>query len=88
MWCNGPVWGPGYGWWFMPLFGIVCMGVFLYVISRIFGNSDSRRSPFPCGRHDSGKNQDSVDELREEISALRAEILALKENKKKEEKSS
>ena len=80
MWCNGSVWGPGYGWWFMPLFGIICMVIFLYVISRIFGNS-SFRDYFPCGRQTSGKDQTTIDELKGEIRKLRAEILSLKEKK-------
>lgn len=87
MWCNGPMWGPGYGWWFMPLFGIVFMVVFLYAISRIFGTSGFR-GPFACGRQDSGKDQGNTEDLKEEVRALLAEIQALKENKKSEEKSS
>jgi len=87
MWCNGPGWGPGYGWWFMPLFGIICLAIFLYVISRLFGSSGFRDS-FPCGRPASGKDQNTIDELKGEIRELRAEILALKENKKSEEKNS
>ena len=87
MWCNGPVWGVGYCWWFMPLFGIVCMVIFLYVISRIFGSSGFHGS-FPCGRPASEKDQTTIDELKGEIRELRAEILSLKENKKSEEKVS
>lgn len=88
MWCNGPMWGPWYGWWMMPLFGIVCMVIFLYAIVKIFGNSGFR-GPFSCGRQDSGKDQGNTEDLKEEVRALRAEILALKENKKTtEEKSS
>ena len=81
MWCNGPVWGSGYGWWFMPLFGMLFMVIFLYVISRIFGNSGVHGF-FPCGRHASRKDQDDIVELKEEIRELRTEIRSLKENKK------
>lgn len=85
MWCNGPGWGPGYGWWFMPLFGIICMVIFLYTISRIFFNNGFRDSLPPCGRSAKKKDQDTIDELKGEIRELRAEILSLKENKKSEE---
>lgn len=87
MWCNGSVWGAGYGWWFMPLFGIICMVIFLYFISKMFGNS-SLRDSFPCGKHASGKDQNNIAELKREIRELRTEILALKENKRSEEQNS
>ena len=87
MWCNGPIWGPWYGWWMMPLFGIVCMVIFLYAIGKIFGNSGFR-GPFACGRHDTGKDQANTEDLKEEVRALRAEIQALKENKKSKETNS
>ena len=71
----------------MPLFGFVCMVIFLYAICKILGNSDFR-DPFTCGRHDSGKDQINTENLKEEVRALRAEILALKEHMKTEVKSS
>ncbi len=72
MWWYGPGWGYMYGWWFMPLFGIVCMVIFFYVISRIFGGSGFCKKP-PCGN-----DQERIDELKREILELREEIKGLK----------
>ncbi len=64
----------------MPLFGITCMIVFLYVLSRIFGSGGGF-----CGRHDQQGPQGNIDELHREIRELREEIKSLKENKDKKE---
>ena len=79
MWWNGSGWGHMYGWWLMPLFGIVCMVIFLYIISRIFSSGGF------CGRHSMGNDQGSVNELKEEIHELRKEITALRESREKKE---
>lgn len=79
MWWNGPGWGHVYGWWFMPLFGIVCMVIFLYVISRIFGSGGF------CGKYPLANDQGNMDELKNEIRELREEVKVLKGNKKSEE---
>jgi uncharacterized membrane protein len=65
------------GWWLMPLFGLVFMVVFLYMLGRIFGRGN-------CGNYRPPENQD-IPELKEEISKLRAELAALSETKKSEE---
>ena len=74
MWWHGTEGGHMYGWWFMPLFGIFCMVIFLYAISRIFGRGF-------CGRQHPPEDQRSIDELSQEIRELRSEIKALKEDK-------
>ncbi len=84
MWWNGPGWGHMYGgWWLMPLFGIVCMLIFLYFISRIFGSGGGF-----CGRHNDQGNQANTDELRREIRELRAEMKFMKENRSQQENAS
>jgi len=80
MWWNGP---GGYmygGWWMMPLLGLICMIIFLYVASRIFGSGGGF-----CGRHEQQGNQTNTDELKLEIRELREDIKSLKENKDQKE---
>ena len=69
------------GWWFMPFFGLFWMFVFLYVISRIFGNG-------PVGRrYDTGENNsENIRPLQNEIHELRQEIKALRDNKQNNRK--
>lgn len=74
MWWNGTGWGHMHGWWPMPLFGLICMVIFLYVVSRIFGRGF-------CGGQSSMEDRRNTDELRREVHELRSEIKALKENK-------
>lgn len=69
MWWNSQGWGPMYGWWIMPFFGIIFMVLVLLIISRFFGGGF-------CGRPPS--DRDSIEELRKEIKALRDEIKELK----------
>ena len=75
MWWTGAGWGPMYGWWLMPLFGIICMVVFLYAVSIIFGRGF-------CGRQSSTEQQRNIEELTREVRELRSKIKALEENKK------
>ncbi len=73
----------------MPLFGLVCMLIFLYFISRIFGSGGRfRESSLACGRHDYQGNQANTDELRREIRELRNEIKAMKGDKCQQEDAS
>ena len=84
MWWDGPGWGHMYGgWWFMPVFGLFCMIIFLYVFSRIFGSGGGF-----CGRHDHQGNGANVDELKREIQELRNEIKTMKEDKGPQEDAS
>lgn len=76
MWWNGSEWGHMHGWWFMPIFGLVCMVIFIYVIGRIFGSSGGF-----CGRPFTGIDHNEINELRKEIHDLREELRALRENK-------
>ena len=71
MWWNGP--GAMFGgWWFMPLFGIIFMVIFFYFIARILGGNGF------CARNEPPVNQNGMDELRQEIRDLRAEIKVLR----------
>ena len=78
MWWNGPGGGPMYGWWIMPVFGIVFLLVVLLIVSRFFGSG----SGF-CGRPRTGRltEDDEIKELRKEIRELRDEIRELKKEK-------
>jgi len=73
MWWNTPGgWGPMYGWWIMPFFGIIFLVLMLLIISRFFGAGGGF-----CGRPPA--NRDSgIEELKKEIKALREEIRELK----------
>ncbi len=64
-------WGPMYGWWIFPFFGIIFMVLMLLIVSRFFG-----RGGF-CGRPPSARDE-GIEELRKEIKALRDEIRELK----------
>jgi len=71
MWWNGPGWGPMYGWWIMPFFGIIFLVLVLLIVSRLFGGGGF------CGRPPANRDGD-IEELRKEIKALRDEIRELK----------
>ncbi len=76
MWWNGSGWGHMHGgWWFMPIFGLLCMVIFLYVIRKIFGNGSF------CHRyHPQADDQESINSLKKEIQELRKEIKTLHDN--------
>ena len=62
-----------YGWWFMPLFGIFCMVIFLYVFSKMFSGGGF------CGKASAGSDREEINELKNEIYELRKEIKKLHE---------
>jgi hypothetical protein len=80
MWWNQAGWGPMYGMWFMPIFGLLCMLIFVYFISRIFNRNGGCCGPM---------SQDppappSQDALLEEMRALRREVEELRKNQNEE----
>ncbi len=75
-WANfGPMAG---GWWFMPLFGLSFMLIFIFFLSRIFGTGS-------CCNRQPPEHYDNTDDLKREISQLRAEITTLQEGKNSKE---
>ena len=68
MWWNTQGWGPMYGWWIMPFFGIIFLVLMLLIVSRFFGGGGGF-----CGRPPADRDS-SIEELRKEIKALREEI--------------
>ena len=75
MWWNHAGWGPMYGMWFMPIFGLFCMFIFFYFITRVFN-----RNGGCCGPFNQNTFRDPPDqaELLDEIKALRCEVEELK----------
>jgi len=58
----------------MPLFGLFCMVIFLYVISKIFGGGSF------CNRYNPRKDDsDDLELLKKEIQELRREIKTLRD---------
>ncbi len=49
-------WGPMYGWWIFPFFGIIFMVLMLLIISRFFGRGGV------CGRPPSDRDE-GIEEL-------------------------
>ena len=80
MWNYGG-WGPMYGMWFMPIFGLLCMLIFIYFISRIFNRNGGYCGSFNQEPPGDSSNQDA---LLEEIRALRREVEELREKQNKE----
>ena len=80
MW-NYSGWGPMYGMWFMPILGLLCMLIFVYVITRIFN-----RNGGCCGQSNQPPPPEDSrqDELLQEIQALRREVEDLREKQNKE----
>ncbi len=70
MW-NWPGWGPMYGWWIMPFFGIIFLVIVLLIVSRFFGGGGF------CGRPSADRDS-GIEDLKKEIQALRDEIKELK----------
>ncbi len=77
MWWNGPGWGPMYGWWIVPLFAIIFMVLMFLIVSRFFGGGF-------CGRPPVSRDKD-MEDLKNEIRALRDEVKELKAKNKKED---
>jgi len=71
MWWNNGGWGPMSGMWFMPVFGLLCMLIFVYVVSRILNLNGRRRGLFNKENPHVDQKQD---ELLNEIKALRSEV--------------
>ena len=81
MWWNQAGYGPMYGWWLMPIFGLLCMLIFVYFLSRIFGRNGGGCGPFS---QNTSRNNQGQDELLDEIRALRREVEELREKQKEE----
>ncbi|HEB70832.1 MAG TPA: hypothetical protein ENI88_14630 [Desulfobulbus sp.] len=80
MWnCAG--WGPMNGMWFMPIFGLLCMLLFVYFISRVFNRNGGCCGPWNQGI--SPDNQDK-DALLDELKTLRREVEELRKNQNEE----
>ena len=65
-------WGPMYGWWIMPFFGIIFLVLVLLIVSRLCGGGGFFGRP--SADRDSG-----IEELRKEMKALREEMRELKD---------
>jgi hypothetical protein len=82
MWWNGPGpgWGPMYGWWIMPIFGILFLLIVLFIVGRFFGGWGNF-----CGRPSVGpRDEEAFKELKKEIQELKEEIRELKKEKTKQ----
>lgn len=82
MWWNGPGpgWGPMYGWWIMPVFGILFLLIVLFIVGRFFGGWGGF-----CGRRPAGPRDDEAfKELKKEIQELKEEIREMKKEKTKQ----
>lgn len=75
MWWNHAGWGPMYGMWFMPIFGLLCMLFFIFFISRIFNRNGGSCGLFNQNHPVDFPNQDA---LLCEIQALRREVEELR----------
>jgi len=83
MWWNHAGWGPMYGMWFMPIFGLLCMLIFIFFISRIFSNRNGGCCG-PFNQNHPRENPPNQDALLHEIQALRREVEDLRKNQKEE----
>jgi hypothetical protein len=69
-----------YGWWFVPIFGILFLPVFLLIFGRFFGGGVGF-----CGRPTTGQREDgALKELKKGIQELKEEIRELKKEKTKQ----
>lgn len=80
MWNYGG-WGPMYGMWFMPIFGLLCMLIIVYFISRVFNRNGGCCGP--ANQNTPPENPEQK-ELLEEIRALRREVEELREKQNEE----
>ena len=79
MWWNHASWGPMHGWWFIPLFGLIYMGVFFFIF-RFFNQDRRGHGPF---MHHLSQGNHKENELLNEVKELRREVAALQKNYKK-----
>jgi uncharacterized membrane protein len=70
-----------YGWWVMPVFGIIFLVLVLLIVRRFFGAGGGF-----CGKPPAGRDS-SIEELKKEVQALRDDIRELKEKERKEKGS-
>lgn len=80
MWWSHAGWGPMYGWWIMPIVGLLCMLIFVLFISRIFNRDGGGCGPFSQG---TPRDTQVDNELLDEIKALRREVDELRKNQEK-----
>jgi uncharacterized membrane protein len=81
MWWNHAGWGPMYGMWFMPIFGLICMFIFIFFISRIFTRNGGCCGPFNQDHPGDSPNQDA---LLHEIQVLRHQVEELRKKQNEE----
>ncbi len=75
MWWNEPGWAHMHGgWWFMPFFGLICMIIFIFLMSRIF----SGRGCCDPGTDNNTLQNNDLRDLKDEIRKLRSEVEQLK----------
>ena len=81
MWWNQAGWGPMYGMWFMPIFGLLCMFIFFFFISRFFNRNGGCCGPM---NHEPPPASPRQEALLQEIRALRSEVEELRKNQNEE----
>ena len=73
--------GPMYGMWFMPIFGLLCMLIFIYFSSRVFNRNGGCCGPLNQGTFQANREKT---ELLDEIRTLRREVEELRKNQNEE----
>lgn len=81
MWWNHAGWGPMYGWWIMPIFGLLCMVFVIFFISRISNRDGRGCAPFGQG---SPRDVRGENELLNEVKALRREVDELRQKQEEQ----